>query len=67
MLGGADPARMAALSSAMRAAWTGFAHGNPPDMVGLPWPAYRPESRLTMVFGSVLGVVGDPAGWAWRA
>ncbi len=66
MLAGADPAQLAALAAALRAAWTSFAHGQPPDTAGLPWPAYRPDCRLTMVFGAILGVVGDPAGWAWR-
>lgn len=66
MLAGGNPAQMAALSSAVRAAWVEFADSGDPHAPGLLWPPYRTESRQTMVFGDVIGVAGDPSGAEWR-
>ena len=67
MLEGGDPGEIAALSTTIRAAFTVFARSGDPSSPGLPWPRYRPADRLTMRFGSLVGVAGDPAGFAWRA
>jgi para-nitrobenzyl esterase len=66
MLAGGDRREMAMLSATMRAAWAAFAHDGDPSTGALPWPPYRAPDRRTMVFGSVTGVAGDPAGVAWR-
>jgi para-nitrobenzyl esterase len=67
MLEGHDPAVVAALSAAIRSAWTGFAGSGDPGTALQPWPAYRPGSRQTMRFDSIVGSVGDLAGAALRA
>jgi para-nitrobenzyl esterase len=66
MLDGGKVYEMQQLAAAMCRAWSAFAYGGPPDAPGLPWPAYVQGSRLTMVFGTILGAVGDPAGAVWR-
>jgi para-nitrobenzyl esterase len=67
MLDGADPALVAALGSTVRAMLTAFATAGDPSVDGLPWEPYRPGSRQTLCFGAVTGMVGDPAGVAWRS
>ena len=66
MLEGGDRAEMAGLSAVLRAAWAEFADNGDPHVPGLLWPPYTPELRQTMVFGNVVGPVGDPAGAVWR-
>jgi para-nitrobenzyl esterase len=66
MLRGGDGAEMRGVSSALRAAWAGFAHDGEPGTAELPWPGYEPGQRMTMLFDRVIGCVGDPAGMAWR-
>ncbi len=66
MLAGGKRAEMEGLSAAMRAAWVEFAETGDPHAPGLLWPPYRAGLRQTMLFGSVVGVVGDPSGAAWR-
>ena len=52
-----------ALSSAMGAAWAGFAREGSPGHRGLPeWPAYTPEKRATMIFDTPCRVKNDPEG-----
>jgi para-nitrobenzyl esterase len=65
MMAGADADAVAAISAAVRQAWTGFAHAGDPAP-GMPWPEYEPGRRQTMCFGAAIGPVGDPAGIAWR-
>ncbi len=66
MLAGGDAREMAGVASAMQRAWTSFARSGDPATPGLPWPAYTPVTRATMIFDRVLGLAGDPAGAAWR-
>ncbi len=66
MLAGGGEAEMAAMSAVFRGALTGFARGGDPSMSGLPWPTYRTPERQTMVFDTISGSVGDPAGVRWR-
>ena len=66
MLEGANSAEVTALGATLRAALTAFATRGDPSICGLPWEPYRPGSRQTMCFGAVTGLVGDPAGVAWR-
>lgn len=66
MLEGGDPGAMAALSATMRAAWIGFARHGTPDLSGLRWPEYRSDRRWTMLYGDVIGAVGDAAWIALR-
>lgn len=66
MLRGGDAGEMQAVSASLRAAWTGFARDGVPATTALPWPAYEPARRATMVFDRAIGCVGDPAGMAWR-
>jgi para-nitrobenzyl esterase len=65
MMAGADPEAFAALSAAVRGAWSEFTHGRDPAP-GMPWPSYEPARRQTFCFGAVSGPFGDPAGVAWR-
>jgi para-nitrobenzyl esterase len=62
MLAGGDAGEMAALSALMRRAWIGFVRTGDPAAGGLPWPAYHPTGRKTMLFDRVCGAVADPAG-----
>ncbi len=66
MLAGGDPAEMADLSATIRAALVAFARNGDPSLPGLPWPPYRPADRLTMRYGPVTGIAGDPAGFGTR-
>ncbi len=67
MLAGGNPAQMADLSRAVRAAWIAFAHTGSPRDDALPdWPQYDAASRATMCFGARIGVAGDPAGIGWQ-
>jgi para-nitrobenzyl esterase len=65
MLQGLGQAAYAGLSATMMATWSAFAHGGDPSLPGLAWPPYG-TGRETMCLGSVVGVVGDPAGLAWK-
>jgi para-nitrobenzyl esterase len=67
MLEGGDPGEIASLSATIRAAFTAFAHAGDPSCPGLAWPRYRPAGRLTMRYGALVGVAGDPAGFTSRA
>jgi para-nitrobenzyl esterase len=66
MMAGADPQEVAALGATVRAMLLAFVSGGDPSIDGLPWEPYRPGSRQTMCFGAVTGLIGDPAGMAWR-
>lgn len=49
------------LSERMQDAWIRFARCGDPNHAGLPdWPAYRPESRATLVFDAASSVRWDP-------
>jgi para-nitrobenzyl esterase len=51
------------LSRRLGGAWAAFARTGNPSQPGLPWPAYTPERRPTMVFDvDQSGVVNDPDG-----
>jgi para-nitrobenzyl esterase len=51
------------LSSAMGAAWAGFARNGKPGHSGLPdWPAYKADQRDTMIFNNSCAVKNDPEG-----
>jgi para-nitrobenzyl esterase len=67
MLEGGDPAEIAGVSAAIGAAFAAFAHGGDPSCPALPWPTYQSARRMTMCYGPIIGIVGDPAGIAWRA
>jgi para-nitrobenzyl esterase len=57
-----------ALADAMSRAWTAFARTGNPNHSGLPdWPAFDPNRRATMVFGTTSVVVNDPYGEERRA
>ena len=59
MLEGGEPAVMGALSAVLRAHWGAFVRdGN----AALPWPAYEPGQRMTMVYGDLCGPMGNPMG-----
>lgn len=50
-----------ALSERVQDAWIGFARSGDPNHPGLPqWPAYRPETRATLVFDATTKVEKDP-------
>ena len=66
MLAGGGDAAMAAMSAIFRGSLAGFARCGEPSIAGLPWPAYRAPERETMVFDTIAGSVGDPAGARWR-
>ncbi len=66
MLAGADPAQLATLSAAFRAALAAFARDGDPTSPGLRWPPYRAPSRITMAYGAVIRQLGDLAGAGWR-
>jgi para-nitrobenzyl esterase len=51
---GPDPQRVA---DAMSSAWLAFARTGDPATPELPWPAWRPDSRATMVFDTEPRVV----------
>ena len=57
MLSGGDPNEMRALSELVRGMITGFARTGRPASA-LPWPAYEREAGWTMVFDTVVGVMG---------
>jgi carboxylesterase type B len=67
MLAGGDTAQMQALSALMRRCWTDFVRAGRPGQDGLPWPRYDGERRMTLLFDSICGLAGDPAGLGWRA
>ncbi len=66
MLEGCDPAEIADLGTTVRAALASFAKHGDPSLERLLWEPYRPGSRQTMCFGPLTGMIGDPAGLAWR-
>jgi len=50
-----------ALSERVQDAWIGFARSGDPNHTGLPeWPAYRTETRATLVFDATTTVEDDP-------
>jgi para-nitrobenzyl esterase len=60
MLTGSGP-EVELLSEQMQAAWLSFARGGNPSHEGIgEWPAWQPEGRSTMVFGSRSGAVPRP-------
>jgi para-nitrobenzyl esterase len=65
MLLGLDRATYQALSGTMMEAWCAFARKGDPSLSDLAWPTYGP-GRETMCFGSLVGVMGDPGGAAWK-
>jgi para-nitrobenzyl esterase len=50
------------LARAMHGAWLAFATGGDPSTPWLPWPAYSPPGRATMLFDAQCRVVDDPDG-----
>jgi para-nitrobenzyl esterase len=49
------------LSRQLSSAWAAFARNSDPGQKGLPWPAYTPEERATMVFdGATSEAINDP-------
>lgn len=56
---GAGPAAEA-LSQTMQAAWVSLARHGDPSADGVPWPAWEPSRRLTMVWGPRSGVEEAP-------
>jgi para-nitrobenzyl esterase len=49
------------LSKQLSAAWAAFARTGNPSQKGLPWPAYTPDRRATMIFDVPRsGAVNDP-------
>lgn len=59
-LTGADPARLP-LGERMSRAWIAFARTGRPEHGGLPaWPAYRTDTRPTMIFDTECRTVDDP-------
>ena len=66
MLHGLDPAFHDALSATMIAAWCTFIRTGAPSIAALPWPPYDGTDRLTMVFGTITGIAGDPGGVRWK-
>jgi para-nitrobenzyl esterase len=57
---GSSPLRYA-LQDQMSGAWVAFARTGNPNHAGLPaWPAYRPETRATMIFNTPCVVENDP-------
>jgi para-nitrobenzyl esterase len=65
MLQRADPAELQRLSALVRGSWLQFATSGTPQR-DLPWPQYDPGRRSTMLYNTISGVVGDPAGANWR-
>jgi para-nitrobenzyl esterase len=60
MLTGSGP-EVALLSEQMQAAWLSFARRGSPSHEGIgEWPAWEPEGRTTMVFGSRTAAVPRP-------
>ncbi|RAR44086.1 carboxylesterase/lipase family protein [Paenibacillus sp. MDMC362] len=49
-----------ALSDRMQDAWIAFARHGSPDTEALPWPAYDPASRSTMIFNNDSRIIEDP-------
>ncbi len=59
-LTGKDPARLP-LGETMSRAWIAFARSGTPAHDGLPaWPAYRTDTRPTMIFDTECRTVDDP-------
>ena len=49
------------LAQEMSGAWLAFAHHGNPNHEGLPeWPAYDPDRRATMLFGTPTALADDP-------
>ena len=63
---GAHPARHSTATRRLErltsAAWAAFARSGNPSTPELPWPAYDPKRRATMVFDTEPGTVDDPDG-----
>ena len=49
-----------ALSDRMQDAWISFARSGSPDTEAMPWPAYDPASRSTMIFNNDSRITEDP-------
>lgn len=49
-----------ALSERLSAAWVAFARNGTPDTAALPWPAFDPAQRATMLFDRECRVAHDP-------
>ena len=58
MLSGGEPGEMRALSEQVRGMVAGFARTGRPASSLMSWPAYEQEAGWTMVFDSVIGVMG---------
>ena len=56
-----------ALAAAMAGAWVAFAKTGNPSTPTLPWPAFEPDKKMTMVFDSGPLAVSDPAGSLLKA
>lgn len=50
-----------ALAGSMAAAWVAFAKTGNPSTPALPWPAFEPDKKMTMVFDSRSLAISDPA------
>ncbi|VTR60347.1 carboxylesterase type B [Actinobacillus pleuropneumoniae] len=49
-----------ALSDRIQDAWIAFARSGSPDTEALPWPAYDPALRSTMIFNNDSRIIEDP-------
>ncbi|MEO7021026.1 MAG: carboxylesterase/lipase family protein [Ktedonobacteraceae bacterium] len=58
-----DSPECTTIAENMSEAWLSFARDGVPSYRGIPtWPAYTPETRATMFFGTECHVVNDPGG-----
>jgi para-nitrobenzyl esterase len=57
---GAGMAEAQKVADAMSPAWIAFARSGDPSTPSLPWPAYEPSKRTTMVFNARSGAVEQP-------
>lgn len=58
MLAGGDAGEMQSLSETVRGMIARFARTGEPGSAALPWPAYAREAGWTMLFDTVVGVMG---------
>jgi para-nitrobenzyl esterase len=56
-----------ALAGSMAGAWVAFAKTGNPSTSTLPWPAFEPAKKMTMVFDSKSSAISAPAASLWKA
>lgn len=59
--GTGDTSDARALAGSMAASWVAFAKTGSPSTPALPWPAFKPDRKMTMVFDSKSLAISDPA------